>query len=615
MVSRVQSAKEPASEDSLGGWWLVSVFATALGVRLVHLFQIIPAPFFPFKMGDAASYDAWAQRISAGDWWGTEVFYQAPLYPYFLAVVYTCVGDDTFSIRLVQAAIGAAACVLLTIAGWKIFSGRVGIVAGLLLAVYAPAIFFDSLVQKSVLDSLWVCALLALWGLSLHRSHGGLWWSMGMVLGALVLTRENALLLLVAVSVSVLTRVDMERRARWHAAAIFLGGMLAVLAPVAARNYFVGGEFHLTTSQFGPNFYIGNHAEATGTYRSLRPYRGSAQYERQDARELAESATGRSLSDAEVSRYWSGEAWRFIGSQPVAWARLMAWKAALTVNGVELVDTEDVYSYAQWSWPLWVSGQAFHFGILVPLAVWGMWCTWPDRARLRFLYWVIGCYAVGVIMFYVVGRYRFPLVPPLVLFASVGLVGLRRGVTSATPRPRVMIIVLLAVLAVACNYPLASMARMRATMHYNVGVELEAIEAFEAAIVEYEEALRLDPDRHGVRNNLGCARMAVGDYAEAIRQFTLAVEGDAEFAEAYYNLGTVQLASGALEQAEWAMRRFVELRPELPRAHYALAVVAQRRGDQSTATAALRRALEIDPELSEARELLERLESPPHKPD
>ena len=34
----------------------------------------------------------------------------------------------------------------------------VGLVAGLALALYAPAIFFDSLIQKSVLDMFFVCA-------------------------------------------------------------------------------------------------------------------------------------------------------------------------------------------------------------------------------------------------------------------------------------------------------------------------------------------------------------------------------------------------------------------------------------------------------------------------
>jgi hypothetical protein len=36
------------------------------------------------------------------------------------------------------------------------------------------------------------------------------------------------------------------------------------------------GEFHLTTSQFGSNFYIGNGKAATGSYEALKEGRGRA---------------------------------------------------------------------------------------------------------------------------------------------------------------------------------------------------------------------------------------------------------------------------------------------------------------------------------------------------
>ena len=88
-------------------------------------------------------------------------------------------------------------------------------------------------------------------------------------------------------------------------AGVFVAGLGAALLPVALRNWWIGGEIHLTSSQFGLNFYIGNHPGATGGYEPLQPNRG-VEFERQDCVELVRSArsAGR-LSAAEVSDYWT----------------------------------------------------------------------------------------------------------------------------------------------------------------------------------------------------------------------------------------------------------------------------------------------------------------------
>ena len=137
------------------------IFAVALAVRLIHIWQLKGSPFFDTLLGDANGYDLWAQRLAGGDWIGSEVFYQAPLYPYFLGVVYALFDRDLLIVRVVQAVIGSASCVLLGLAGARLFSRPVGLAAGLALALWAPAIFFDGLLQKSVLDMFFMC--LALW--------------------------------------------------------------------------------------------------------------------------------------------------------------------------------------------------------------------------------------------------------------------------------------------------------------------------------------------------------------------------------------------------------------------------------------------------------------------
>src|SRR5262249_12558516 len=158
----------------------------ALTVRLVHLWLMHRAPVFSVLMGDARGYDEWARRIAGGDWLGTDVFYQAPLYPYSLGAVYTTFGHSLLAAPIVQAGVGATSCLLLGLAAERVFSRRAGWVAGLGLALYAPAVFFDALIQKTVLDVFFVC--LAMWILTRlieSPASARVWLGLGLAVGGL----------------------------------------------------------------------------------------------------------------------------------------------------------------------------------------------------------------------------------------------------------------------------------------------------------------------------------------------------------------------------------------------------------------------------------------------
>ena len=84
------------------------IFLVAITVRVAHIWAFRDTPLFDVLLGDAGAYDAWGQRLAGGDWVGTDVFYQAPLYPYFLGALYATVGRDLLIVRIVQALIGSA---------------------------------------------------------------------------------------------------------------------------------------------------------------------------------------------------------------------------------------------------------------------------------------------------------------------------------------------------------------------------------------------------------------------------------------------------------------------------------------------------------------------------
>jgi tetratricopeptide (TPR) repeat protein len=572
-----------------------AIFLISLAIRLVHLFQVRRAPFFTLLMGDAQSYHTWAQQIAAGDWIGSDVFYQAPLYPYFLGLVYALLGEAPMVVRLCQAAIGSLACVWLAFAAWHLFSRPAGLAAGLMLAFYPPAIFFDGLIQKSVLDGFLLCLALALLSrLIMRTARPRSWLWVGVTLGCLTLSRENAAVFAAAILVWLLWWQRHLGSDRLVLAAWLLAGLAIVLLPVAVRNKVVGGEFHLTTSQFGPNFYIGNNETASGTYQPLRFGHGDPMYERQDAIELAQEATGRRLTPAEVSRYWTWRALEYIWTRPGDWLELMGRKIMLAWNAAEVADTEDQLSYADWSIPLRVAGQVWHFGILAPVALFGVWATWSRRAELALLYLLPGAYVLALVAFAVMARYRYPLVPFLILFASAAVANFSR-LLQATPLRLVSGLVAVTVFAVFCNWPVYSMAEMRSITEANVGTELQAQGKLDEAIALYRAALVRDPNDALTYSNLGTALKAKGQLDEAIAQYRRALDLAPNDADSHYNLANALMAQGKLVDAANQLRDALRIEPGLAEAHLNLGNALTALGQTEEAADHYREAVELKP--------------------
>jgi tetratricopeptide (TPR) repeat protein len=425
-------------------------------------------------------------------------------------------------------------------------------------------------------------------------------------MGALALTRENALVFILVILAWTLfanpwSPIPANPQSplpnpRLKRAALVLMGLAIVLAPVAARNAYVGGGFYITTSQFGPNFYIGNNPRADGTYQSLRFGRGAPEYERTDATELAERALGRSLTPADVSTYWSDKALDFITSQPGAWLKLTARKIALLWNAREMVDTESQETHAEYSLPLRVLGIAGHFGVLVPLALAGLVVTWPMRKRLWVLHAMTLFYAASVVAFYVFARYRYPLVPLLVMFAAAGVVEFRalRGTAAWAAAASV------AAAVVFTNWPIVSASMMEAVTESNIGVALQQERRLDEAIDHYRRAVALRPDYAAAYNNLGSALRARGRREEAVASYRKALELNPDFAGAHYNMANLLVDEGNPAPAVDHFEQALQSEPASADVHNNLGIALAGVGRLDDAIAEFRRAIALDPQSAKA---------------
>jgi tetratricopeptide (TPR) repeat protein len=565
VTDRSRRAERPA--------WIagLALFAVALGIRLIYLRQIGGSPAAGVLFGDGEAYDLWAKRIAAGDWLGGEAFYQAPLYPYALAVFYVVATPSLAAVRLAQAILGSATAVLVAIAGARVFDKRAGLAAGALYALYPIAIYADGLIQKTTLEAFLLALLLVI----VSRLEGGddsgagAWTAAGITLGLLGLVRENALIL---APLLVGRSIRPRGQRRWGNVAAVACGIAMVLVPVGVRNLVVGGSFQPTTFQLGTNLFIGNNEAATGVYAPLAEGGGSWKRERDDAVRLGEAAAGRHLSPREVSSYWSGRALAFVRDHPGAWLELMARKAALVGNRVEVGDHESPRLFADASPLLRALLAVWHFGVLLPAAALGMALTWSAGRRPLMLYAILGALAASVAIFYVFGRYRFSLVPVLVLFAGAGFVRLAdaaRGI-KIPAKTAVTAALAAALIAIASNRSLVRSETIDANAYFNLGWKLEGEERGngdqERARAAYERAVAIRPDYPDALNNLGNVLARQGKLDESKARFAAAVAADPRHANAQLNLGRVLLLQGDAEDALPHLEVAARLHPDDPTA-------------------------------------------------
>jgi 4-amino-4-deoxy-L-arabinose transferase-like glycosyltransferase len=401
---------------------LAAPLAVHVALCLVHVWYLAGSPLLRYLTLDLKSYDTWARAILAGDVWGKQVFYQDPLYPYLMALVYKLTGARVVHVLLAQVAASATSVYLTFRLAERLFGPRAAQLAMWAAALYGPAVYYAGKPEKAAFAALAVTASLYL----LVRAREGTtrhWLAAGALLGLGSLLRGNVLLVAgIAAALVAFTPLAAPGPARrLRAVASLAAGLALVLVPVLLRNRVVGEEWVFTTSQAGANLFIGNNAgNVTGTYAVPHFVRPSPLYEEEDFRRFAEHTVGRALAASEVSRFYVGQVAAWAGREPARFLRLQGTKLLAFLDHWEYPDNWSFYFVRRFS-PV-IALPLVPYGIVVSLAVLGLVVVFRrprDPARVFFALLVLA-YAASVVAFYVFSRYRFPLAFALVALAAHG---------------------------------------------------------------------------------------------------------------------------------------------------------------------------------------------------
>jgi tetratricopeptide (TPR) repeat protein len=143
--------------------------------------------------------------------------------------------------------------------------------------------------------------------------------------------------------------------------------------------------------------------------------------------------------------------------------------------------------------------------------------------------------------------------------------------------------------------------------HYNLAAMLQAKDKLDAAIGEYELAVRLRPEDAAGNNALGAALVAAGHPERAVGYLQAALKARPDYFDAHYNLGFALAAQNDFEGAAREFRLALQVQPEDAGAEANLGAALASMGNLNEAKAHFERALKIDPNQALAKENLEAL--------
>ncbi len=245
------------------------ILACAAAVRIAWILRFHPTPT-DGRFDDTVWYRGAAHYFAQGHGYvnpytGTPTAAWPPGYPVSLGVVFKIFGESDWTTYGFNVALAALTVGVIYAIGVAAFDRPTAIVGALAMAIWPGQVYFASLTLSEPLFTLLFTAgvLLVVLAPKASGARGPMLVSLGIVVGLAALTRGQALLLLPLALIA----WRLEAR-RWRPAIAWV--MLAalatgvVMAPWVARNQRELGSPVIIATNFGPNLWIGNHADATG---------------------------------------------------------------------------------------------------------------------------------------------------------------------------------------------------------------------------------------------------------------------------------------------------------------------------------------------------------------
>ena len=369
--------------------WPWILFFSALSARIIYILQGHEVP-----PQDTPDYDEIALNLLRGEgfvarqnWFGHEMrSWRPPFYPFFLASIYHLAGYGHLAVKLAQALVGAGSVVLVYGLAGKL-RPHIAPTAGLCAAFYGPLVASPNEIMSETWFSFWI--LLAAWQLvGAMEGTGGSRVNClagGAAIGLAALTRPVGLIFFPAFVLTAVLRFRHGALGRsfWVALALAV-----VVIPWTWRNYQVHGEWVPISTHGG--FIVARSNAADPDWRRDRGW--------SIERTFFEEIPG----EVERDRHWYRQGVDFATSHPGAYLRLAG---------------ERFLRF----WYFLHPEYNFWFMSVLPFFIAGVYRYWSKGGFLLLSSFTAMSICVFTFVLYGSTRFRLPLEPLFIIFATAFL--------------------------------------------------------------------------------------------------------------------------------------------------------------------------------------------------
>ncbi len=379
----------------------------------------------PSPVTDMGVYQQLAAKIANGTF--KEVFYFQPFYyAFFLPFIKLTFGDSIWALIIIQSILGALTVFLTGQCAALLWNRAAGIIAALLTVFAAALILYTPFMLIETLQVFWIMLLLYLALLAISARNWFYWALAGLVCGCSILTRGNVWCfvpgLLAAVFITTGGKTGKWSFSKYKlimlkfaATALFIFLILLPQIPFAWRNTVLNGKLTGPSTAAASVLALGNTPEAPPGGRNPDLTAGPMEYPP------------------------SYQTWMSTANEISISARIMAWIAAEPLAYIELTFRKLLLFWDYQEIPNNISflgegtqSKIFMFtgimptGIIMAFGLAGMIFLTARMFRKKdiklflLIYFILSFWAATAV-FYILCRFRLPVIPLLAICAAAAV--------------------------------------------------------------------------------------------------------------------------------------------------------------------------------------------------